>query len=286
MQPLSATRTDPAERTSEETVLDRAKIQRLYELVDGMKSVAVAFSAGIDSTLVLKVCQQRLGEKTVAVIGVSPSLPPGELQEARQLAEALDSRLVEITTEEFSNEEYLQNPVRRCYFCKKELYRQVIPYAREHDFATVVDGTNVDDLGDVRPGTEAAEEAGVRHPLLEAGFSKAEIRQLARELGLPNWNKPALACLSSRIPHGTGIKASQLQRLGQAELQLRMLGLPRVRLRAHGEIGRLEVEPADLELAFAVREKIVALVKQAGFTYVALDLEGYRTGSLHEVQTP
>lgn len=257
------------------------KIEALHDVIDRYESVAVAFSAGVDSTLVLKVCRDRLGERAVAVVGVSPSLPPGELDEARALARDIGVRLVEIETSELDDARYRSNPSNRCYFCKTELYRQVIPYAREQGFRVVVDGLNADDLQDIRPGNQAAEESGVHHPLLDAGFGKRDVRQYARELGLANWDKPSLACLSSRVPHGTAIDPPLLERIGAAELRLKSLGLRQIRLRYHGEVARLEVAAEEMDRAFALRAEILRRVRESGFRFVALDLEGYRSGSLN-----
>ncbi len=257
------------------------KIDRLHAAVDALESVAVAFSGGVDSTLVLKVGRDRLGDRAVGVIGVSASLPPGELEEARALARSIGARLVEIATNELSDPNYAANPENRCYFCKSELYRHVVPWARSQGIAHVADGMNQDDLGDWRPGGRAADEADVRHPLLEAGFTKADVRALARSLGLRNWDKPALACLSSRVPYGTPIDAEKLDRVGRAELAVRRLGFAAVRVRWHGDVARVEVPQADLDRLFAAREAVVRGVKEAGFLFAALDLEGYRTGSLN-----
>jgi uncharacterized protein len=261
--------------------LTAEKIARLHAAVDALQSVAVAFSGGVDSTLVLKVCHDRLGERAVGVIGVSASLPPGELEEARELARGIGARILELSTRELSDPNYVANPENRCFFCKSELYRHVLPFARENGIAAVADGMNQDDIGDWRPGARAADEAGVRHPLLEAGFTKSDVRELARSLGLPNWNKPALACLSSRVPYGTAIDAATLDRIGRAELALRRLGFESVRVRFHGDAARIEVPAVDAERLFAARDEAVAGVKQAGFLFVALDLEGYRSGSLN-----
>jgi uncharacterized protein len=215
------------------------------------------------------------------VIGVSPSLPPGELDEARALAAAIGAPLVEIATQELADPSYAANPENRCFFCKSELYRHVLPYAREHGLAHVADGMNRDDLGDWRPGARAAEEAGVRHPLLEAGFTKEDVRGLAHALGLANWSKPALACLSSRIPYGTPVDVVKLDRIGRAELSLRRLGFASVRVRFHGDAARIEVPSGDLDRLFELRAEVARVVKEAGFLFVSLDLEGYRSGSLN-----
>ncbi len=257
------------------------QLARLHSGLDALGSVAVAFSGGIDSTLVLRVARDRLGDRAVGVIGVSASLPPGELEEARALAKAMGATLVEIATGEIADPDYAANPVNRCYFCKSELYRHVLPWARAQGFNHVADGMNTDDLGDFRPGTKAADEAGVRHPLLDAGFGKAAIRGLARQLGLENWDKPALACLSSRVPHGTAIAPAMLDQIGHAELLIRRLGFASVRVRWHGDVARIEVPAHDLERLLAMREQVVADVRSTGFRFVSLDLDGYRTGSLH-----
>lgn len=262
------------------------KLARLHAEIDALGSVAVAFSGGIDSTLVLKVCRDRLGARAVGAIGVSASLPPGELEEARALARSIGADLAEIATGEVSDPRYTANPENRCYFCKSELYRHVIPYARDHGIACVADGMNADDLGDWRPGTRAADEAGVRHPLLAAGFTKEDVRGLARALGLPNWDKPALACLSSRVPYGTAITPALLDRIGRAELAIRSLGFGVVRVRAHGDTARVEVPETDVDRLVALRAAAVPAVRSAGFVHVAIDLAGYRSGSMNESRRP
>jgi len=265
------------------TSIDPAKVARLHACIDALGSVAVAFSGGVDSTLVLKVARDRLGARAVGVIGVSASLPPGELEEARALARSIGAPLEEIATGELDDPDYAANPSNRCFFCKSELYRQVVPWARRRGLAHVADGFNLDDRGDHRPGARASDDAGVRHPLLEAGFTKADVRALASELGLPNWDKPALACLSSRIPYGTAVTLPRLDRIGRAESALKRLGFASVRVRFHDDAARIEVPPADLERLFARRDEAVRAVKDAGFVYVALDLQGYRSGSSNEM---
>ncbi|MSR46162.1 MAG: ATP-dependent sacrificial sulfur transferase LarE [Planctomycetes bacterium] len=257
------------------------RVASLHAAIDALGSVAVAFSGGIDSTLVLKVARDRLGARAVGVIGVSASLPPGELDDARNLAKAIDVQLVELATDEVADPRYAANPANRCYFCKSELYAKLLPWAREHGFAAVADGTNADDVGDWRPGGKAADEASVRHPLLEARMGKASIRELARELGLANWDKPALACLSSRVPYGTTIRPAMLDQIGWAELLVRRLGFAAVRVRWHGDVARIEVPPADLGRLFALRGRVAEEVRSTGFKFVALDLDGYRQGSLN-----
>lgn len=259
-----------------------AKLARLHTAIDSLRGAVVAFSGGVDSTLVLKLCRDRLGEKAVGVIGVSPSLPPGELAEARALAKSIGVTLVELPTGELADANYAANPANRCFFCKSELYRHLVPWAQEHGLPSVADGLNADDRGDFRPGAAAADAAGVRHPLLEADFTKADVRALARQLGLPNWDKPALACLSSRIPYGTPVTIERLDRIGRAELAVRRLGFPVVRVRFEDATARIEVPPADLARIVAAREEVVRAVKEAGFLYVSLDLQGYRSGSANE----
>lgn len=260
---------------------DAAARARLHAAIDSLQSVAVAFSGGVDSTLVLALAHERLAGRAVGVIGISASLPPGELDEARALARAIGAPLEEIATGEVADPRYAANPADRCFFCKSELYRLVVPWARERGYASVADGANADDAGDWRPGAAAADAAGVRHPLLEAGLRKAAIRALARERGLANWDKPALACLSSRVPYGTAITPPMLDRIGHAELLVRRLGFATVRVRWHGDAARIEVPTADLARLFAAREAVVAAVRSAGFAFVALDLEGYASGSLN-----
>jgi uncharacterized protein len=258
------------------------KVARLHAAIDSLRGAAVAFSGGVDSTLVLKLCRDRLGESAVGVIGVSPSLPPGELDEARALARSIGVALVELATGELADPNYASNPANRCFFCKSELYRRLVPWALEHGLPSVADGLNADDRGDFRPGAAAADAAGVRHPLLEADFTKADVRALARQLGLSNWDKPALACLSSRVPYGTPVTIERLDRIGRAELAVRRLGFPVVRVRYEDASARIEVPPADLARIVAAREEVVRAVKEAGFLYVSLDLQGYRSGSANE----
>jgi len=248
-----------------------------------MERVVVAYSGGIDSTLLAVVAGAELGDRAVAVTAVSPSLPHSDLEEAKAIAKQFNFAHALIDSHELDDPNYQANTPLRCYFCKHEVYGELTAYAREHGFTHVIDGTNLDDLGDVRPGRKAAAEAGVRSPLIEAQFTKQDVRDLARELGLPNWDKPAAACLSSRIPHGTPVTIQLLTQVEQAEMMLHGLGLRRVRVRHHNEIARLEVDPDDFDLILQQRASIVAQLKPIGYTFVTLDLVGYKMGSLNQL---
>ncbi len=245
--------------------------------------VVVAYSGGTDSTLVAAVAARALGDRSVAVTAVSPSLPPGELDEARSVARELGITHRTVRTRETDKADYLTNGVDRCYHCKTELYDVLGVVAEEAGGATVVSGANLDDLGDFRPGLRAAEEHGVRHPLVEVGLSKADVRIAAKELGVPTWDKPASACLSSRIAFGVRISVEELSRVGRAERVLKDLGFRQCRVRVHGDLVRIEVEPADVaRLAEpGLRDRVVEAVAALGYRYVTLDLQGFRSGSMN-----
>jgi pyridinium-3,5-biscarboxylic acid mononucleotide sulfurtransferase len=259
------------------------KVDDLQRLVARTGGVVVAHSGGVDSSLVAAVAVRALGSRALAVTAVSPSLPPGELQEARRVAAAVGIRHRSVRTHEIDKPEYAANDGDRCYHCKVELYDVLAAVAREEKLPVVASGANVDDLGDVRPGLRAASERGIRHPLVEAGLTKDDVRAAARELGVPAWDKPASACLSSRIPFGVRITVEELSRVGRAERVLKELGFRQCRVRVHGDVARVEVEAAELtRLAHAdVRLGVVRRLKELGYRFVAMDLEGFRSGSMN-----
>jgi uncharacterized protein len=265
------------------TGMETPKYIKLENLLAGMKSMIVAYSGGIDSTLLLKIAHDQIGEQAVAITAVSPSMPKSELEEACKLAEWIGAKHILLESHELEDHRYLENTPMRCYFCKKNVYSQMIEYAKEHDILNIIDGTNADDADDHRPGRQAALEFGLRSPLLEAGYSKDDIRTLAQQLGLPNWDKPSAACLSSRIPYGTSISAPLLNQVEQAEYLLHQIGLRQVRVRHHGQIARLEIEIDDFPLVVKNRLEIISGLKTLGFLYITLDLNGFRSGSMNDV---
>jgi uncharacterized protein len=263
-----------------------AKRDLLLDVLRAMDSAAVAFSGGIDSTVVAQAAFFALGGRAVAVTADSPSVARAEVEDARRLAARIGIRHVLIATEEFADPDYVRNDGSRCYFCKSELYARIERLLPELGAAVICSGANLDDMGDYRPGLQAAAEHQVRHPLQEAGFTKADVRELARAWQLPTWDKPASPCLSSRLAPGVQVTRERTARVEAAEVYLRGLGLRECRVRLHeGELARIEVPPAELtRLAAAdVREALARRLKELGFRYVTLDLEGFRSGSLNDL---
>lgn len=261
-----------------------AKLEQLKKNLTELESILVAYSGGVDSSLLLKVASTT-PVKVLAVTAASPTYPQAEIEAATRLARELGVQHMVINTNEMDNPEFCANPPERCYHCKKELFATLQELAREHGLKAIVDGANADDRSDFRPGSQAAREYGVKSPLQEAGLTKDDIRQLARHLGLPNWDKPSMACLSSRIPYGQAITAEKLKQVAAAEDYLRQFGIKEIRVRHHGTIARIEVSPSAFALLIdsKVRANLVNYFHTLGFTYITMDLEGFRSGSMNAV---
>jgi uncharacterized protein len=261
------------------------QLQQLQGLFQEMEQALIAYSGGIDSTLVAKVAYDVLGDSALAVTAVSPSLLPEELEEAQSQAQRIGIRHELVETHEMENPNYTSNPVNRCYFCKSELHDTLKPLALTRGYPYVVDGVNADDLQDYRPGIQAAKERGARSPLAEVGITKKDVRQLTQELQLPWWDKPSQPCLSSRFPYGEEITVAKLQRVGRAEVYLRQQGWSNIRVRSAGDTARIELPPAKIKdfVQNTNLEALTAKFQDLGFLFVTLDLEGYQSGKLNRV---
>ena len=277
----------PLDATLAPDLLDeetRAKYQRLQDILREMESVLVAYSGGVDSALLLKVARDVLGERAMGAIAASPAYAAEETEEAVAVARQMGIPLLTLETHELEDERYLANDVNRCYFCKTELFTQLEPLAKQHHLRYIAYGVNLDDDGDFRPGQRAAREFGVRGPLKEAGMGKREIRAVAKMLGVPVWDKPAMACFSSRIPYGSRVDITSLNKVYRAEKALRELGFRQVRVRHHEKIARIEVERSELTRLIdeEISRQVTRSLRDIGYLYVTVDLQGYRTGSMNE----
>ncbi|HEY9728222.1 MAG TPA: ATP-dependent sacrificial sulfur transferase LarE [Chroococcales cyanobacterium] len=261
------------------------KLEQLKTIFAEMEQALIAYSGGVDSTLVAKIAYDVLGDRALAITAQSPSLLPEELEDARIQAATIGIPHQVVATHEMDNPNYTSNPVNRCYFCKSELHDTLKPLAIQRGYPYVVDGVNADDLRDYRPGIQAAKERGVRSPLAEVGVTKAEVRQLSQQMGLPWWDKPAQPCLSSRFPYGEEITIAKLQRVGRAEIYLRKLGFSNLRVRSESDTARIELPPEQIkEFVLTIDlPLVVSAFQEFGFVYVTLDLEGYRSGKLNQV---
>jgi uncharacterized protein len=265
-----------------------AKLNQLETLLRATNGAIIAFSAGVDSTFLLKIASAILGDRAIALTAASPTMPPGELEAAKDFAKTLGCRHIVLDSNELANPSFAKNPANRCFFCKDELYRICRDQSEKLKVPVIVDGTNLDDLKDHRPGLKAAKEWGIRHPLVEAQMTKEDIRRHSRALNLSTWDKPSSPCLSSRFPYGTEINLERLGKIGACEVYLKQLRFREFRVRYHGDLARIELSPQEIGRFFdeTTRQAVVKKFKEIGFNYVSLDLQGYRTGSMNETLAP
>lgn len=261
------------------------KLNKLKNILKRMDGVLVAYSGGTDSSFLTKIANEMLGEKALAVIAKSETYPENEYRQAVRFVRKYKIRFMTVDTEELSDRRFASNPPERCYYCKKELFLKLNKLAETKNLRYVVDGTNADDTADFRPGRKAALEYGVRSPLHEAGLTKNEIRMLSRKMGLTTWSKPSQACLASRFPYGTPIEKKNMGMVEKAECIFHKMGISQIRVRHHGDMARIEAVPSDYQklISVSVRKKVIQKMRDIGYQYIALDLEGYRSGSMNEV---
>ncbi len=262
----------------------KKKKDKLKQIISDMESIVIAYSGGVDSTFLIKFAHDILGAKAIAVTARSSTYPEREFKEASDYAAEIGIKHIIITSEELDIEGFSNNPKNRCYFCKKELFTKILDIAKTNDIKYVADGSNTDDIDDYRPGRKAIKELNIRSPLIEAGLSKQDIRDLSKEMNLPTWNKPAFACLASRIPYGNTISKEKLNMIDKAEQYLIDMGFVQFRVRHHGDVARIEVLQSEIEKFnnIELRDRVYKKFKEIGFPYTALDLMGYRTGSMNE----
>lgn len=269
---------------TEQNIDINTKLENLKKYLRSLGSLAVAFSSGVDSTFLLKVAHDELGQNVIAITASSRSFPKRESNEAADFCKANGIKQITIESEELNIPQFRHNAVDRCYHCKKELFTKIIKLAKENGIEYVCEGSNMDDNGDYRPGLKAVAELGIKSPLRECNLYKEEIRALSKEMGLPTWNKPSFACLASRFVYGEEINKKKLEMVEKAEQTLLDLGFKQLRVRIHGEnLARIEVLPAELERLLSLRDTVVKALREAGFSYITMDLQGYRTGAMNEV---